>query len=228
MIRNGRFPLSARLEAVRTTDVGRCRRLGRLTMTEGRQEILCKESQSDGLSPCLGSGRGRRMCPSQSPSAGCVAARDTSPEASRRARATRRSIPPRQTARNTAAGSRAATHLVRPPVRPLEQHGCAVDGHLPEALDETAIVTAAQDRSIGLYPMSRYRASGQTRPPDSSSDSATSASPRSNAASQPSPTSSAKPKLRQPPNTTHTAAPRCGCWPSTDGSRSSRSSAMGT
>lgn len=93
MIRNGRFLLSTRLEAVRSTDVGRCRRLGRLTMTEGRQEILCKESQSDGLSPCLGSGRGRRMCPSQSPSAGCMAARDTSPEASRRARATRRSYP---------------------------------------------------------------------------------------------------------------------------------------
>jgi GntR family transcriptional regulator / MocR family aminotransferase len=51
----------------------------------------------------------------------------------------------------------------------IELHGLAAGfhavAHLPEALDETAIVTAAQDRSIGLYPMSRYRASGQTRPP---------------------------------------------------------------
>ena len=51
----------------------------------------------------------------------------------------------------------------------VELHGLAAGfhavAHLPEALDETAIVTAAQDRSIGLYPMSRYRASGQTRPP---------------------------------------------------------------
>jgi GntR family transcriptional regulator / MocR family aminotransferase len=51
----------------------------------------------------------------------------------------------------------------------VELHGLAAGFHavaqLPDGLDETAIVTAARDRSIGLYPISRYRASGQTLPP---------------------------------------------------------------
>jgi GntR family transcriptional regulator / MocR family aminotransferase len=51
----------------------------------------------------------------------------------------------------------------------IELHGLAAGfhavAHLPDGLDETAIVTAARDRAIGLYPMSRYRASGQTHPP---------------------------------------------------------------
>jgi GntR family transcriptional regulator/MocR family aminotransferase len=38
--------------------------------------------------------------------------------------------------------------------------------HLPDALDERQIVALARERSIGLYPMSRYRADGQTRPPE--------------------------------------------------------------
>ena len=41
-------------------------------------------------------------------------------------------------------------------------HGVA---HLPDSLDEQDVVTRARERSVGLYPMSRYRASGQTRPP---------------------------------------------------------------
>jgi GntR family transcriptional regulator / MocR family aminotransferase len=37
--------------------------------------------------------------------------------------------------------------------------------HLPESLDEQDIVERARERSVGLYPMSRFRADGQTRPP---------------------------------------------------------------
>jgi GntR family transcriptional regulator / MocR family aminotransferase len=37
--------------------------------------------------------------------------------------------------------------------------------HLPGSLDEQQIVAEARERSVGLYPMSRYRASGRTRPP---------------------------------------------------------------
>jgi GntR family transcriptional regulator/MocR family aminotransferase len=37
--------------------------------------------------------------------------------------------------------------------------------HLPDGLDEAAVVAGARERSVGLYPMSRYRASGDTRPP---------------------------------------------------------------
>jgi GntR family transcriptional regulator/MocR family aminotransferase len=37
--------------------------------------------------------------------------------------------------------------------------------HLPDSLDEQDVVTRARERSVGLYPMSRYRDSGQTRPP---------------------------------------------------------------
>ena len=36
---------------------------------------------------------------------------------------------------------------------------------LPEAAGELAIVAAALERSVGLYPMSRYRADGRTYPP---------------------------------------------------------------
>jgi GntR family transcriptional regulator/MocR family aminotransferase len=37
--------------------------------------------------------------------------------------------------------------------------------NLPQSLDETEIIANARARSIGLYPMSRYRANGQTQPP---------------------------------------------------------------
>jgi GntR family transcriptional regulator/MocR family aminotransferase len=37
--------------------------------------------------------------------------------------------------------------------------------HLPDSLDEPELVAKARERSVGLYPMSRYRADGQTRPP---------------------------------------------------------------
>jgi GntR family transcriptional regulator/MocR family aminotransferase len=37
--------------------------------------------------------------------------------------------------------------------------------HLPETLEEQDVVAQARERSVGLYPMSRYRASGQTCPP---------------------------------------------------------------
>jgi GntR family transcriptional regulator/MocR family aminotransferase len=37
--------------------------------------------------------------------------------------------------------------------------------HLPDGLDEPAIVVKARERSIGLYAMSRFRADGQTQPP---------------------------------------------------------------
>jgi len=38
--------------------------------------------------------------------------------------------------------------------------------HLPNTVQEKAVVSAARARSIGLYGMSRYRASGVTRPPE--------------------------------------------------------------
>jgi GntR family transcriptional regulator/MocR family aminotransferase len=38
--------------------------------------------------------------------------------------------------------------------------------HLPASLDELTVVSKARERSIGLYPMSRQRASGETRPPE--------------------------------------------------------------
>jgi GntR family transcriptional regulator / MocR family aminotransferase len=48
-------------------------------------------------------------------------------------------------------------------------HGLAAGIHavaaLPPSADEPAIAAAARERSIGLYPMSRYRAGGETRPP---------------------------------------------------------------
>jgi GntR family transcriptional regulator / MocR family aminotransferase len=37
--------------------------------------------------------------------------------------------------------------------------------HLPESIDEPEIVAEARERSIGLYPMSRYRADHDIRPP---------------------------------------------------------------
>jgi GntR family transcriptional regulator/MocR family aminotransferase len=36
---------------------------------------------------------------------------------------------------------------------------------LPDHVDEQAVVAAARERSVGLYPMSRYRADGGSRPP---------------------------------------------------------------
>ena len=48
-------------------------------------------------------------------------------------------------------------------------HGLAAGIHavaaLPDRADELAITDQARDRSIGLYPMSLYRASGETQPP---------------------------------------------------------------
>jgi GntR family transcriptional regulator / MocR family aminotransferase len=48
-------------------------------------------------------------------------------------------------------------------------HGLAAGIHAVAALspgaDERAIAEAARERSVGLYPMSRYRAGGETRPP---------------------------------------------------------------
>jgi GntR family transcriptional regulator / MocR family aminotransferase len=38
--------------------------------------------------------------------------------------------------------------------------------HLPHGVDEQAVVAAARERSIGLYPMSDESISGQTRPPE--------------------------------------------------------------
>ncbi len=38
--------------------------------------------------------------------------------------------------------------------------------HLPRGVDEQAVVAAARERSIGLYPMSDESRSGQTRPPE--------------------------------------------------------------
>jgi GntR family transcriptional regulator/MocR family aminotransferase len=37
--------------------------------------------------------------------------------------------------------------------------------HLPRGTDVTALVTAARDRGVGLYPMSRYRSDGAADPP---------------------------------------------------------------
>jgi GntR family transcriptional regulator/MocR family aminotransferase len=37
--------------------------------------------------------------------------------------------------------------------------------HLPESVDETAVVAAAADRGVGLHGMSRYRADRSTTPP---------------------------------------------------------------
>jgi len=36
---------------------------------------------------------------------------------------------------------------------------------LPDSLDEQVVVAGARERSVGLYPMSRFRANGDTRPP---------------------------------------------------------------
>jgi GntR family transcriptional regulator/MocR family aminotransferase len=51
----------------------------------------------------------------------------------------------------------------------VEVHGLAAGfhavAHLPEQLDEDAIVSAARARSIGLHGMSEFRSSGATRPP---------------------------------------------------------------
>ena len=51
----------------------------------------------------------------------------------------------------------------------VELTGLAAGFHavarLPEQLDETAIVAAARQRSIGLYGMSGFRSSKATRPP---------------------------------------------------------------
>jgi GntR family transcriptional regulator / MocR family aminotransferase len=38
-------------------------------------------------------------------------------------------------------------------------------GRPPEGVDEHAVVMRARERSVGLYGMSRYRADGETRPP---------------------------------------------------------------
>lgn len=38
--------------------------------------------------------------------------------------------------------------------------------HLPAAADEQAVITQARARLVGVYGMSRYRASGNTRPPE--------------------------------------------------------------
>jgi GntR family transcriptional regulator/MocR family aminotransferase len=38
--------------------------------------------------------------------------------------------------------------------------------HLPEGADETTITAVARERSVGLYPMSEYRTSGATTPPE--------------------------------------------------------------
>ncbi len=37
--------------------------------------------------------------------------------------------------------------------------------HLPDSAGERAVVSAARERSVGLYGMSLYRASGATAPP---------------------------------------------------------------
>jgi GntR family transcriptional regulator/MocR family aminotransferase len=43
--------------------------------------------------------------------------------------------------------------------------GIHLVARLPSGADELAVVAAARERSVGLYPMSRYRADGQTTPP---------------------------------------------------------------
>jgi GntR family transcriptional regulator / MocR family aminotransferase len=51
----------------------------------------------------------------------------------------------------------------------VELHGLAAGFHavaqLPEGADEQRVVAAAAERSIKLYPMSMFRASGATEPP---------------------------------------------------------------
>ncbi len=51
----------------------------------------------------------------------------------------------------------------------VELRGLAAGLHLvarlPDTADELAVVAAARERSVGLYPMSGYRADGQSRPP---------------------------------------------------------------
>jgi GntR family transcriptional regulator/MocR family aminotransferase len=48
-------------------------------------------------------------------------------------------------------------------------HGLAAGIHavaaLPDGADETGVASRARERSVGLYPMCRYRADGGTRPP---------------------------------------------------------------
>jgi GntR family transcriptional regulator / MocR family aminotransferase len=39
------------------------------------------------------------------------------------------------------------------------------DRHLPAGVDERAVAAAAAERSVGLYPMSRYRADRAREPP---------------------------------------------------------------
>ena len=51
----------------------------------------------------------------------------------------------------------------------IELQGLAAGIHavarLPDGSDEHAIVAAAAERSVGLYPMSRYRSRHHTQPP---------------------------------------------------------------
>jgi GntR family transcriptional regulator/MocR family aminotransferase len=62
-----------------------------------------------------------------------------------------------------------ATALARH-AREVELRGLAAGFHavarLPDTVDEQAVVSAAAERSIKLYPMSEYRASGATEPPE--------------------------------------------------------------
>jgi GntR family transcriptional regulator/MocR family aminotransferase len=52
----------------------------------------------------------------------------------------------------------------------VELRGLAAGFHavarLPDGVDEEEVVTAAEERSVKLYPMSAYRASGATEPPE--------------------------------------------------------------
>jgi len=43
--------------------------------------------------------------------------------------------------------------------------GFHADAHLPDSPGEEEIVAKARERSVGLYPMSRYRSDGATHPP---------------------------------------------------------------
>jgi GntR family transcriptional regulator/MocR family aminotransferase len=51
----------------------------------------------------------------------------------------------------------------------VELKGLAAGFHavacLPERCDERAVIAAARERGVGLYPMSRYRTDGSRRPP---------------------------------------------------------------
>ena len=103
-----RFPLSATLERVRPTDVGSVADWDDHRRRKVVKMILCRESQPGGLSPCLGSGRGRRYARQRSSERAAPA-----DVAETRCCAKRAALPPHRN-RQVRVGGRIAGRWARP------------------------------------------------------------------------------------------------------------------